>query len=336
MPRKGRIDAPGSLHHITVRGIDRYNTFRGNIDKSNFRERLGEIVAETHTSCYAWAIMPNHAHMLLKTGDVPISHIMRRFLTGYALAYNHRHLRQGPVFLKRYQSILCQEDVYFLEMVRCIHLNPLRSGIVRDLDQLEVFEFSGHAALMGKANLNWQDIDSVLSCFGNIKSKARKLYMDFMEQGVASSGLRPDQADGEWVRNLGEWKRLRRKGGFGVTSKGDERILGNADFVQKVLAKSHEKLQKNVNHDPNGLDLKRLAENAAKAFGIRSDEIFSPGKYRKNVGARSVFCYWAVRKLGYTATELARRLGLTQPAVSVSVRRGEKIAKEMDLRVGKR
>ena len=132
MPRKARIDASGALHHIIARGIDRNTIFQDDSDRKNFIDRLATILNETKTVCYAWALIPNHFHLLLRTGLAPVATVMRRLLTGYAMSYNRRHQRHGHLFQNRYKSILCQEDIYLLELVRYIHLNPLRAGIVKE------------------------------------------------------------------------------------------------------------------------------------------------------------------------------------------------------------
>ena len=128
MPRKARIDAPGALHHIILRGIERRKIFYDDSDRNNFLKRLGVILIETKTSCFAWALIPNHLHLLLRTGVVPIATVMRRLLTGYAVSFNHHYRRHGKLFQNRYKSILCQEDQYLLELVRYIHLNPENHG----------------------------------------------------------------------------------------------------------------------------------------------------------------------------------------------------------------
>ncbi|MDJ0818014.1 MAG: transposase [Desulfobacterales bacterium] len=106
MPRKARIDAPGALHHIICRGIEKTEIFRDDADRDSFAERLGRVISETNTRCYAWALIPNHFHLLLKTGNVPISTVMRKLLTGYAVTFNRRHRRVGHLFQNRYKSIL--------------------------------------------------------------------------------------------------------------------------------------------------------------------------------------------------------------------------------------
>ena len=117
MPCKARIDAPDALHHIMARGIERRKVFRNNADRDDFLVRLERILVETSTPCYAWALISNHFHLLLRTGAEPIATVMRRLLTGYAQSFNRRHRRHGHLFQNRYKSILCQEDTYLLELV---------------------------------------------------------------------------------------------------------------------------------------------------------------------------------------------------------------------------
>ena len=125
MPRKARIDAPGALHHIIVRGIERGIIFEDDWDRNRFLDRLGGIVEETGTRCLAWALIPNHAHLLLKTGRVPVATVMRRLLTGYAVNFNRLHRRYGHLFQNRYKAIRCQEDACISFQARGIDENPL-------------------------------------------------------------------------------------------------------------------------------------------------------------------------------------------------------------------
>jgi len=110
MPRKSRIDAPGALHHIICRGLDRQTIFKDDCDRDNFIERLSAIVKDTDTLCFAWALIPNHFHLLLKTGSTPIATVMRRLLTGYAVSHNRRHGRSGHLFQNRYKGLHQKSD----------------------------------------------------------------------------------------------------------------------------------------------------------------------------------------------------------------------------------
>jgi REP element-mobilizing transposase RayT len=121
MPRQARLDAPGTLHHVMVRGIEKRYIVDDNLDRENFVTRMGELCLETKTVIYAWALMSNHAHILLRSGPEGLSRYMRRLLSGYAITYNLRHRRYGHLFQNRYKSIVCEEDVYFKELVRYIH-----------------------------------------------------------------------------------------------------------------------------------------------------------------------------------------------------------------------
>ena len=330
MPRQARIDTPGSLHHIIIRGIERKKIFKDDKDRDNFLERLENITSETSTSCYAWALIPNHVHLLLRTGSVPISTIMRRLLTGYAVTFNRRYRRHGKLFQNRYKSILCQEDPYFLELVRYIHLNPLRAKLVNDFSELSKYPYAGHSTILGNIKNDWQDVDYVFSLFAKRKGTARKKYLDYVSIGI-EKGRRPDLVGGGLIRSLGGWTEVKNLQKGDLRKKGDERILGDSGYVLEVLNQTQEQFERKYELKASGYNLDVLADLVAELFDIEADEIYSSGKYKKRVQARSVFSYWAVRELGETATSLAKKIGISQPAVSMSVERGEKIVKEMSL-----
>jgi len=131
-----------------VRGIEKRNIVDDDQDRSAFVSRLGDLAEETETVIYAWSLLNNHAHILLRSGPFGLPRFMRRFLTGYAMGYNRRHKRFGHLFQNRYKSILCEEDAYFKELVRYIHLNPLRAGLVADLSELEATSGGGAGPFM--------------------------------------------------------------------------------------------------------------------------------------------------------------------------------------------
>ena len=330
MPRKARIDAPGALHHIICRGIERREIFRDGADRNNFVERFGRLVSETKTVCYAWALLPNHFHLLLKTGNLPIATVMRRLLTGYAVTFNRRHHRTGHLFQNRYKSILCQEDSYLLELVRYIHLNPLRTGLVNSMKQLNVYEFCGHSFLLGKRKNYWQDNNTVLKLFGRRVSLARKHYLEFIERGLAL-GRRPDLTGGGLIRSAGGWKELKAFRSLGIHIKSDERILGDSDFVESILEEQNERLEQRYWLQMQGYDVDKVVELVAKLFDLEAEEVLSSSKQPQRVKARSLLCYWAVKELEIGGVDIARRLKISQSAVSRAVARGERIAADMDL-----
>lgn len=322
MPRKARIDAPGALHHIIIRGVDRMPIFKDAKDNNRFIKRLGRVLEETSTPCYAWALMPNHVHLLLKTGTVPMATVMRRLLTGYAQQFNRRYNRHGHLFQNRYKSILCEEDAYLLELVRYIHLNPLRGGLVDDLIKLAAFPYCGHSGLLSKLKYTWQDTDYVLRFFGETANLARKEYLKFIFNGI-ELGRRPELVGGGLVRSAGGWSALKSSFSEDAWIKGDERILGCSDFVESTLNQAREDFEQKTYAQLKGLDLKTLIEKVVEHFNVDLRTIKSPSKQRTAAKVRSVICYLAVRKLRISGADVARELSLTPSAVSKSVIRGQ-------------
>lgn len=332
MPRQSRIDTAGALHHIMIRGIERKDIFKDNKDRDNFIERLGSIVKETHTSCFAWALLSNHVHLLLRTGSYPISTVMRRLLTGYAVSFNRRYKRHGQLFQNRYKSILCQEDPYLLELVRYIHLNPLRANIVDNYTRLGRYKYCGHSYILGNNRNDWQDADYVLGFFSKKRKIAQRRYREHVLKGI-EKGHQPELVGGGLIRSLGGWAAARKAAKGGERFKGDERILGDSQFILDTLKEADESFERKYELKARGYDLDALAKRVEEIFDMEKGEIYSPGKYKRLIKPRSVFCYWAVRELGVTATTLAGKLGITQSGVSRSVLRGKAVVEEMNLKV---
>lgn len=103
------LDPPETLHHIVCRGIGRRSIFRNQEDRKDFLERISRITGETKMSCHGWALMPKQVHLLLESDGTPIAVFMHRLLTGYAVSFNRRHRRKGPLFRGRYETIGFQE-----------------------------------------------------------------------------------------------------------------------------------------------------------------------------------------------------------------------------------
>ena len=308
-----------------VRGIERGAVFRNDADRDHFLERLGEILQDTQTLCYAWVLIPNHFHLLLRTGPVPISTVMRRLLTGYALWHNLTHRRHGHLFQNRFKSILCQKDVYLLELVRYIHLNPIRAHLVGDLEGLGGYPYSGHSVLMGKVKRTWQETQGVLAMFGEKLGVARRRYRAFVKEGLAQ-GRRHDLTGGGLLRSAGGWEGVKALREEKVYQRNDERILGDGDFVGRVLALANEAMERRYALKAHGVDLSAIASRVSAVLGVKPEDVWAAGKYRHIVKARSLLCYWAVRELGVPMSSLSQKLGISIPSVSDSVSSGRRIA----------
>ena len=287
MPRKPRLDLEGALHHVMVRGIERCKLFRNRKDYEDLIGRFEDAFTTGKTVVYAWALMPNHAHLLIRTGLEPLSRVMRRILTGYAVSFNRRHKRTGHLFQNRFKSILVEEEPYFLQLIRYIHLNPLRSSLVASLDELDAYPWTGHPVLLGRRKCAFQECSYVLTRFGDNKT-ARGAYRAFVAAATAE-GHRPDLAGGGLVRSTGGLLRGRE------AWASDERILGTSDFVESARAQADAfrpiEAQKNMDD---------LLGEASKKIGLSIPESVSGSTRREVVLARGHIGFVAVKEEGLT------------------------------------
>jgi len=266
----------------------------------------------------------------LRTGTTPIATAMRRLLTGYAVNFNRRYRRHGQLFQNRYKSILCQEDAYLRELVRYIHLNPLRARLIKDLKALDKYPFSGHSVLMGRRTLGWQDADYVLKFYGRKKAAARQGYREYVKKGI-SDGRRSDLVGGGLIRSAGGWGAVKAMRRGMERMKGDERILGDGNFVETVLQAAQENLESKYELKSKGYGFDWLVERVALLMNLEPGDILSAGKYPQRVKAHSLLCYWGARELGMTTVALAKKVNLAQPTVSQAILRGQKIAEDLGL-----
>ncbi len=327
MPRKARLDAPGAVHHIIIRGIERRKIFRFDSDRQDFIKRLACIVNETKTQCLAWALMPNHIHLLLRTGRVPIAKVMQRLLTGYAVRFNRKYRRHGQLFQNRYKSILCQEDLYLKELVRYIHLNPLRAELVADLNGLERFNWCGHGVLAGKRKNDWQEIKGVLKHFGKRRTSAIRTYREFVSKGAAA-GRQPELTGGGLIRSSGGWDAVKKLRNNCIRLKGDERILGNTEFVLDMLARANEDLSEKTRLRTRGIDFDAVVARVAQLLNLSIGAVRSRDKTPQSVKARRLICHFAHNDLGLSTVDIARHLSIHQSVVSRAARQGRLIAEE--------
>ena len=253
-------------------------------------------------------------------------------ITGYATGFNRRHRRSGYLFQNRYKSILCQEDTYLKELVRYIHLNPLRARLVGDITALDDYSYSGHGSIMGKHESEWQTTDSVLKLFGGNLSQARHNYHEYVAAGT-KLGKQTGLTGGGLIRSAGGWsgvQQLRKAGSF---QKSDERILGDGDFVESVLAEADEKMTRRFAYKAKGISLEHLQQSVTTLIGIDPEELVGASKVRKVTRGRAIFCYLAVREMGISMTDIAKRLKIALPTVSGAVQKGEKIVKSESLNI---
>lgn len=322
MPRQARLDAPGTLHHVIVRGIEKRRIVDDRKDKEDFVKRMGEIALDSSTAIYAWALMINHAHILLRSGNKGLPGFMRRLLTGYAISYNIRHKRHGHLFENRYKSILCDEDAYFRELVRYIHLNPLRGGLVKSLRELDGYSWCGHSAIMGRKAHEWQKVDYVLSWFGSREGEAREAYRKYVKRGI-QQGRRSDLVGGGLIRSLGGWSQVvsLRRSKERVLS--DQRVLGDEEFVERVSKEADDGIQYQLSGNERRQKTEGHIRMICQREGINLEELKSGSRRGRVPKARAKLAVSLVDDYGIPLAEVGRQLGVSTSAVSKIIRRNK-------------
>jgi putative transposase len=322
MPRQARLDSPGTLHHVMVRGIEKKDIFEEKYDKADMVSRMGDLAKETMTFIYAWSIMSNHIHILLKSGPRGLSNFMRRLLTGYSINYNLRHRRNGHLFQNRYKSIVCDEDAYIKELVRYIHLNPLRAGLVKSMAELDRYPWGGHSTIVGNKKREWQDSAYVLEWFGKNKTGARINYRNFVKAGI-EEGRRDDLVGGGLIRTLGGWSQVKSQRGQGEKTRSDTRILGQDEFVDRIIDEADHKIKSQLLISERKVKAENKVHEVCKTEGISIEELRG-GSRRGNIPSiRARLATELVESLGLTLAETARQLGVSTPAISkILVRKG--------------
>jgi len=302
MPRGPRLDSPGCLHHVMLRGIERRRIFHDDRDRRDLLDRLSLILPEAGMPCFAWALMPNHVHLVVRTGRIPLARVMARVNTGYALAFNQRHERVGYLFQGRYRSVLVAEESYLLTLVRYVHLNPLRSGLVRSLSALGRHRWTGHATLMGRSDTCFQDTQAVLERFGGPTAEGRRRLLEWMRPELASE------------RDAGE-----------AASHAANRVLGKEgaqveDRPDEDLPRARSMSQAEPEPEPC---LPALIERVCAERDVSVNEVLTASVRSRSVAdARAEIAHRACIELGLPGSAVARGLGLSKGAVSQARVRG--------------
>ena len=322
MPRKARINSPGVLQHVMARGLEGRDLFDDDDDHIIFLDLFKKRVQEVGYKCYAWVLMDNHYHLLLRTSERPLSELMKPLNTDYARYFNRKRQRRGYVFQDRYKSIATQDQFYIEQIVRYIHLNPYRAGLCRNMEQLNNFPWSGHSAIMGTTVRDFQDSDSVLRRFGLEIELSRQRYAEFIREGMRSRG-------GDDLIEI-----IRRSNNaIQNRHSSDCWVIGDKEFVQKVLEHDAKNRIRIARYKREGWDPDRLARFVSEKLSIPPDQLLTQSKRTIQSDARKIFCYIGSRELGFSSKVLGEYLNISQAAVSASSRRGGTIALKKNIKI---
>ncbi len=276
MARPPRIHVPGAFYHVILRANADQVLFKDDEDWTNFKSLVAEGVSRFDHQIHCFCGLDNHVHLAVRAGEQTLSRIFHSSNSVYALSFNKRHARYGHVFHGRFRSILVDSDEYLAELIRYIHLNPVRAGIVK---APEDFARSSHRAYMGLENLPWLTTDSVLSMFGQDLAGARASLSRFITRPI-DEGLALTE--------------------FDRGSDADNRILGDDDFIKRVLTEN----------EPNSIiekpDLKVIIASVCAAFRMSEEELRAPGRHRDRSEARAAAAVVVQGLPGVSLSELSR------------------------------
>ena len=287
MARRPRIHFTGALYHVISRGNRRQGIFRDEKDLKRFLAYLSYCKTRFPFRLYAYALMKNHIHLLVEVEKVPLSKIMQSFLFRYTQYFNRRYRQVGHLFQGRYKAIVCDKDAYLLELVRYIHLNPVRARVVK---RPEDYVWTGHLSYLGKREEDLIDQGFVLDQLGEDLSSAKRRYRRFVWEGMTGGH---------------EEKYYQVKA---------QRYLGEDAFVERI-----EREKKESEDWMYEIPLEVISREVARAIGCREDELHSVRRSRQGSLGRGMVAYLARRISGYRVKEIADHFRRSSVAVSEAI-----------------
>ncbi len=265
---------------MIVRGVDRREIFRDDADRAAYCDRLSVVLPEDGATCFAWALMPNHVHLAIRTGARPLARVMHRVGTRYGRYFNERHGRVGYLFQGRYKAIAIADDAYLATLVRYVHRNPLRAGIVASLDELDHHRWTGHPALVGYARAEpFHDVRESLLLFGESETMARASVRELM-----------------------------------LCAEDDPEAPSTTAVDDAPVAAPTAPSGPSREVDP-ALALAALIDRVCRAQHVPETELRRGSRCREVSLARATIAYLAFHELGVSIAEVARQVGVSRQSL---------------------
>lgn len=288
MPRRPRLHLPGGFYHVILRGNGRQAIFFDNEDRDRWEIILQEALGRYRHRLHAYCWMTNHVHMAIQASEVPLAGFMQLLASRYARFLNRKNQRTGHLFERRYRAILIQKDEYLKELLRYIHLNPVRARMVADP---ATYPWSSHSAYLRLTNTDWLTVDYLAAIFGAGVQSSRAAYAEFMAGQTPGVTLR-------LLRN-------------GVSN--DERILGDDEWIHSVLDRADaESRHKNLDD---------IIQEACERYGITEPMLASRSRCRRHSFIRAKIALAATEHGCATVTEVAHRFGRAHSGLSRAMNR---------------
>jgi len=286
MARKKRLHYPGACYHVILRGNAGNDIFFEEQDRSRFFFLLQQGKEKFKHRIHAYCLMTNHVHLVIQVGEIPLSRILQNISFRYTRFINHRKKQIGHLFQGRYKALLLDVDTYLLELVRYIHNNPVRAGMVKSPEE---YPWSSHSAYMGNISVPWLTTDWVLAQFSSTKKKAVELFGQFVLKGMTENPRK------EFYRGESEGQ-----------------IIGDDRFAEKVLAQASREIRKKTSLD-------QVVQVVCENFGTSQSKLCSKSRQKRISEPRAILALLVRDIDDLQLTALSRKLnrdlsGLSQAA----------------------
>jgi putative transposase len=319
MPTKKRISVPGAIAHIMARGIDGTDIFRDDADRRFLLEQLTLCLDKTGYLCYGWSLMSNHYHLIVRCSERSLDELMRATHSRYAKYFNKKYKRRGYVFQDRFKSIISQDQRYLEELIRYVHLNPLRAGICPTIEELDRYPWCGHSVLLGKISHRFQTTGAVLKRFGSNVKSSRKRYRDFITEGIKT-------VKSDWIIDAV------RQSNAGVDKKDRPEcwVIGDQSFVQSVMTKNEQRLRtRSVLRKK--WSIQDVFSYLAKEHNLKPSDLEKRSRLTRISICRQKCAYICCRIIGYSIEDVADYMNISNPAVSWAINRGKELVTKEDV-----
>lgn len=295
MPRKPRIEYSGAFYHVISRGNQRQRVFIDTLDHQKYLRVLASYKARYQFRLYAYVLMDNHLHLLIEAANVPLSKILQGIHQSNTMYFNRKYRTVGHLFQGRYEAILCDRERYLLALLKYIHHNPVRATIAESPS--EYYWSSDHLYRMRSGNADLVDTEMVLRLFSEKRSRALQKYADFIEDGVT----------------------VKRQDIYSVV---DQRLLGNDQFVDRIVEKHGSPVKKERNKQVYTLG--QIADSVAHAGQVAIEDLRGGRRCRDVVRGRIAFTVLA-KEYGYRGIEIAVYLRRDPTAVTQYVGKRDEV-----------
>lgn len=317
MPRIARLSIPGALHHVMARGIEGRSLFTEKEDREYFLSLLSHGLTRSNFKCYAWVLMDNHYHLLLRLNERPLSELMRPLNSKYAQWFRKKSKSTGYVFQNRFKSIVTQDQGYIERLIRYIHLNPIRAGICKTISELDRYPWSGHAVIIGNRQNTFQDTKAVLKRFGSNHQSAVHSYRAYILTGAGND------EDRDFIGFL---KQVNK-------GKNDRKVphcwvIGDQEFVKKALDTDHARRIQIAQYTRRGITIEKIAASVATQMEVEAQALFKRGRRNDRSKLRKMVAALGHRQYQIPVIEIARYLGVGSSSISRMLDEGERLAIE--------